>query len=99
LEVCDGDFWLDDNPGTVTTTKDGTVNSAVYFSGGWIAAGGRAERVDVPPNFQYTVLTTAPSPGFVTNYDLNNAPLRNNYGDFVGMSFTESHREVRSGKH
>ena len=81
-----GDRWYDS--GVISTKSVASVTHSVYFfGGGWYLNGG-ANMSYVPPDFLYTVMPPSSTPAFVTTYNLNNAPLRNDFSGFVGMKFT-----------
>jgi List-Bact-rpt repeat protein len=84
-EASGGDQWYD--YGTVSSTIAATVNSSIYSVAGtsWIPAG-QASTSYVPVDFQYSLAPADPT--FVTGYNLNNRPLRNNFSGWVGMEFT-----------
>jgi len=53
-EAQGGDRWYDQ--GTVSTTTDAVVSSAIYaWNGGWYPASAASSYV--PPNFQYSLTT------------------------------------------
>ncbi len=84
-EVNGGDQWYD--YGTVSSTIVATVNNSIYSATGsnWSAVGA-ANTSYVPVDFQYSLAPADPT--FVTGYNLNNRPLRNNFSGWVGMKFT-----------
>jgi len=84
-ETSGGDQWYD--MGTVTSKSDATVTAAVYQNGASYVMSGGGSNSYVPPSFQYTVLPAVPQP-FVTAYNLNARPLRNDFSGFVGLAFT-----------
>jgi hypothetical protein len=85
-ETTSGDWWYDS--GTISTKSVASVTHSVYFyNGNWYAIGA-ANTSYVPPDFLYTVVPPSSTPAFVTSYDLNNVPLRNDFSGFVGMRFT-----------
>ena len=82
-EVNGGDQWYDH--GSISTTSAASVNSSVYYTGSaWVQVS-PANTSYVPVDFQYTA---APNAAFVTAFNLNNPPLRNNFTGWVGMKFT-----------
>ena len=86
LENAGGDRWYDS--GAISTKSVASVTHSVYFyGGGWYVNGG-ANMSYVPPDFLYTVMPPSSTPAFVTTYNLNNAPLRNDFSGSVGMKFT-----------
>ena len=88
-EQAGGDQWYDHGP--LSSTSVATVDSSIYFDGAsWIALD-NANTSYVPSNFRYSVIAPPPpSPGspFVTGYNLNNRPLRNDFTGWVGMKLT-----------
>lgn len=83
-EVQGGDQWYDH--GALTSTSAAAVSNSVYFDGAnWIPVD-VANTSYVPPNFQYTA--TGPGSPFLTGYNLNNRPLRNDFNGWVGMKLT-----------
>lgn len=85
-ENAGGDLWYDS--GAISTKSVASVTHSVYFYNGiWYVNGG-ANTSYVPPDFLYTVTPPSSTPAFVTTYNLNNAPLRNDFSGFVGMRFT-----------
>lgn len=79
-----GDLWYDVGP--IQPPANVSVTNAIYASGGnWYPEGG-ANMSYVPPSFQYTAETVS-VPQFVTGIDTN-APLRNNFGGYVGFEVT-----------
>ena len=67
------------------------VNSSVYFyNGSWIPVDAPDTSYG-PPNFLYSLDSSPPpdpNPQFVTGYNLNNKPLRNDFSGWVGMKLT-----------
>jgi hypothetical protein len=85
-ESMGGDWWYDS--GMISTQGVASVTRSIYFyNGSWYGVGG-GNTSYVPPDFLYTVVRPSSTPAFVTNYNLSNAPLRNDFGGFVGMKFT-----------
>jgi hypothetical protein len=84
-ESAGGDLWYD--LGTISTATDATVTNAAYLNGTQWAALGGPNTAFVPPDFKYTVGSNS-TPAFVINYNVNDAPLRNNYTGYVGMQLT-----------
>jgi hypothetical protein len=85
-ENAGGDLWYDS--GAISTKSVASVTHSVYFYNGiWYVNGG-ANTSYVPPDFLYTVKPPSSTPAFVTTYNLNNTPLRNDFSGFVGMRFT-----------
>ena len=89
-ESSGGDRWYDF--GTLSTTSVAAVNNPVYSYDGaaWngLSVAGMSY---VPPNFQYAqgqAASAGSSGPFVTGYNLNSRPLRNDFSGWVGMSFT-----------
>jgi List-Bact-rpt repeat protein len=89
-ESAGGDRWYD--YGTVSTTPVAAVSNPAFSYDGstWITFPFAGKSYG-PPDFQYTVQST-PSSGplapFVTGFNLNSPPLRNNFSGWVGMAFT-----------
>ncbi len=81
-----GDQWYD--YGGITTDSVVSVTNSVYFLGGTWNLIGAPNTSYGPLDFLYSVLPPASTPAFVINYDLNRAPLRNNFDGYVGMQFT-----------
>jgi List-Bact-rpt repeat protein len=89
-EASGGDKWYEH--GALSSTNVATVNSSVYFyNGSWFPADGPGTSYG-PPNFLYSVDPASPPPDsnqqFVTSYNLNNKPLRNDFSGWVGMKLT-----------
>lgn len=88
-EVVGGDKWYEH--GSVSSTGVAAVNSSVYFyNGSWISVDGPNTSYG-PPNFLYSAISQPPpdpNPRFVTGYNLNNKPLRNDFSGWVGMKLT-----------
>jgi len=88
-ETLSGDKWYEH--GTLSSTSAAAVNSSVYFYGGsWISVDGPNTSYG-PPNFLYSAISPPPpdpNPQFVTGYNLNNKPLRNDFSGWVGMKLT-----------
>ena len=85
-ETAGGDTWYD--LGQVTGNSVAAVKSSVYFYGNnWIPYGA-ANMSYVPPDFQYTALAVSGPQPFVTAFNLNNQPTRNDFSDYVGMNLT-----------
>jgi hypothetical protein len=85
-EVNGGDQWYDH--GAISTSSAAAVSSSVYYTGSAWAPESSANTSYVPVDFQYTLGTAAPNTAFVTGFNLNNRPLRNNFTGWVGMAFT-----------
>jgi Big-like domain-containing protein len=87
-EVSGGDQWYD--YGTVSSTADAAINSAVYSSGSNWLVNGPANSSYVPANFLYLTGGGTPPPptvAFVTGVNTT-ATLRNNFTGWVGTKFT-----------
>jgi hypothetical protein len=85
-EAAGGDTWYD--LGQVTSKSDAKVTSSIYFYGtAWIV-NGAGNTSYVPPDFQYTALAASGPQPFVTGFNLNNQPTRNDFSDYVGMNLT-----------
>ena len=85
-ETNGGDQWYD--RGTITTTGDASVTSAVWQNGSTWTPIGTPNSAYVPTDFGYVVAAPPTPSGFVTTYNLNEAPLRNNFSGLVGMQLT-----------
>ena len=88
-ETSGGDQWYEH--GALSSTGVAAVNSSVYFyNGSWIPVDGSGTSYG-PPNFLYSLDSPPPpdpNPQFVTGYNLNNKPLRNDFSGWVGMKLT-----------
>lgn len=88
-ETAGGDFWYEH--GALSSTSAATVNSSLYFyNGSWIPVDGPNTAYG-SPNFLYSPISLPPpdpNPPFVTGYNLNDRPLRNDFSGWVGMTLT-----------
>jgi phosphodiesterase/alkaline phosphatase D-like protein len=89
-EFANGDQFYEHAP--ITVKSEVSVVSSVYFNGvNWIAING-ANSSYVPPDMRYLALQQPTRTSFVSDYNLNNQALRNNFTGFVGAVISSQGR-------
>lgn len=83
-ETAGGDTWFDH--GAIATTNVAAAGNSI-----WSVDGSVFHPVDgantsyVPPDFIYTVLSPSSPISYVSNFNLDSPPLRNNFTGYAGM--------------